>query len=346
MTTARFTVTALALAAASAASAQSRDQIHIVGSSTVFPYTQVVAERFAKVTGAPAPIVESTGTGGGMQIFCQGLGEEYPDITNASRAMTFEEYELCQRNGVTSISEAEIGYDGLSIAMSNKDSFDWDLSLGEVYLALAAQVPVDGEWVDNPFTSWAEVNPRLPDQEILAYGPPSTSGTRDAFVELAMHVGCQQLDFVTEGGFDADWVEENCTAMRADGRFVETGEDDTVIVGKIEEDETAMGIFGFSFLYENRDTLKAVSIEGIAPSIETITLHTYPISRPLFFYVKNHHREAIPHLEAFLGEYMSDDALKPGGYLAEHGLVPIGEDRFMVDVQMSVLTGERMDVPD
>lgn len=334
------------IAAASAATAQTRDHIHVVGSSTVFPYTQLVAERFANVTGAPLPRVESTGTGGGMEVFCQGLGEEYPDISNASRAMTASEYTLCQQNGVRSISEAQIGYDGLSLAISSESDFEWDLSLAEVYLALAAQVPVDGEWIDNPHTSWSEIDPALPEIEILVYGPPPTSGTRDAFVELALHRGCRNLDYVANGGFDDDWVEEHCTAMRTDGRFIEAGEDDSLIVKQIEQDKTALGIFGYSFLFENSTTLKPVSIEGIEPSINSITDFSYPIARPLFFYVKNAHREAIPNLEAFIAEYMSDDALAPGGYLAEHGLVPIGQDHHLVDVQMSVLTGERMTAPE
>lgn len=201
---AELTVSVLALAAASTASAQSRDQIRIIGSSTVFPYTQAVAGQFANVTGAPSPIVESTGTGGGMQIFCQGIGEQHPDLTGASRAMKASEFELCQENGVESITEAMIGYDGLSIAISRQNEAEWDLTLGEVYLALGARVPVEGEWVDNPHTNWSEINPEFPDVPILAYGPPPTSGTRDAFVELVMHAGCEELDYVAEGGFDGE----------------------------------------------------------------------------------------------------------------------------------------------
>ncbi len=295
----KLTASTLAIAAAAgsvtgAAQAQSRDAIRIVGSSTVFPYTQAVAEQFANNTGSPSPIVESTGTGGGMQIFCEGVGERTPDITGASRAMTASEYELCQQNGVTDVTEALIGFDGLTLAISRDNENGWDLSLGEVYQALAAQVPVDGEWVDNPYTNWSEINPDLPDQEILAYGPPPTSGTRDAFVELAMHAGCQELDYVQEGGFDDDWVEENCSRMRTDGPFVEAGENDNLIVQRIEADPDAMGIFGYSFLYENTDALKPVLIEGVEPDADTIADKSYPISRPLYFYVKNAHRGVIP----------------------------------------------------
>ncbi len=340
----KFLLSAAAIAVASTAAAQSRDEIRIVGSSTVFPYTQAVAEQFASSTGAPSPIVESTGTGGGMQIFCAGIGEQHPDLTGASRAMKASEYELCLENGVDSISEALIGYDGLSIAMSRANENDWDLSLEQIYLALGAQVPVNGEWVDNPYTMWNEIDPSLPEVEILAYGPPPTSGTRDAFVELAMHAGCEELEFVKEGGFDGKWVKENCSRMRTDGPFVEAGENDNLIVQRLNADPNAMGIFGYSFLYENLDTLKAVNIGGVAPSAETIGDFSYPISRPLYFYVKNAHRGVIPNLEDFIAEYMSDDALASGGYLSERGLVPL-TDEGRAKLQEAMLAGAPMEAP-
>ncbi|WP_417597306.1 substrate-binding domain-containing protein [Pararhodobacter oceanensis] len=342
----KLTASACAVAAISttAAFAQSRDAIRIVGSSTVFPYTQAVAEQFANITGAPSPIVESTGTGGGMQIFCGGVGEQHPDITGASRAMKASEYELCQENGVTDITEALIGFDGLSLAISRANDVEWSLSLAEIYLALGAQVPVNGEWVDNPYTRWSEINPDLPDTDILAYGPPPTSGTRDAFVELAMHAGCEALDYVANGDFDGDWVEDNCSRMRTDGPFVEAGENDNLIVQRIVADPNAMGIFGYSFLFENMDTLKGVQIDGVDPSIDTIADNSYPISRPLYFYVKNAHRGVIPNLDAFIEEYMSDGALASGGYLSERGLVPLAEERMQM-LQDNVLNGQSMDAP-
>lgn len=341
----KISTSVMAVMVLSATSAAARDEIRIVGSSTVFPYTQAVAEQFANNTGAPSPIVESTGTGGGMKIFCGGIGEQHPDITGASRAMKPSEYELCQSNGVTDISEALIGFDGLSMAVSRSNDFDWNLTLGEVYMALGAQVPVDGEWVDNPYTKWSEINSDLPDTEILAYGPPPTSGTRDAFVELAMHAGCEELDYVASGDFDGDWVTENCSRMRTDGPFVEAGENDNLIVQRIEADPNAMGIFGYSFLYENLDKLKGVSIEGVEPSIETIADKSYPVSRPLYFYVKNAHRGVIPNLNEFIEEYMSDDALASGGYLSERGLVPLAEDR-MKALQDAVLNGTNVTAPE
>lgn len=342
MTTIKLTASVLAITAIAASAASARDAIRIVGSSTVFPYTQAVAEQFANNTGAASPIVESTGTGGGMKIFCEGIGENTADITGASRAMKASEYELCQKNGVTDISEALIGFDGLSIAISRSNEQDWDLSLGDIYMALGAQVPVDGEWKDNPYKTWNEINPDLPAVEILAYGPPPTSGTRDAFVELAMREGCKELDFVKSGDFDKKWVKENCSRMRTDGPFVEAGENDNLIVQRLEADPNALGIFGYSFLYENLDKLKPVTIEGVEPNADTIADKSYPISRPLFFYVKNAHRGVIPNLDEFLEEYMSDDALAADGYLAERGLVALTDER-REELQNAILDGQNME---
>jgi len=325
----KLSTSVLAVLAVSATAATARDEIRIVGSSTVFPYTQAVAEQFANNTGAPSPIVESTGTGGGMKIFCGGVGEQHPDITGASRAMKASEYKLCQENGVTEISEALIGFDGLSMAISRGNDFDWDLTLGEIYLALGAQVPVNGEWVDNPYKMWNEINADLPAVEILAYGPPPTSGTRDAFVELAMHEGCKELEFVESGDFDKSWVKQNCSRMRTDGPFVEAGENDNLIVQRLEADPNSMGIFGYSFLYENLDKLKGVKVEGVEPETDTIADKSYPVSRPLYFYVKNAHRGVIPNLNEFIEEYMSDDALEADGYLAERGLVALSDENRM-----------------
>lgn len=342
MNTIKLTASVLAITAIAASAASARDAIRIVGSSTVFPYTQAVAEQFANNTGAASPIVESTGTGGGMKIFCEGIGENTADITGASRAMKASEYELCQKNGVTDISEALIGFDGLSVAISRSNDFDWDLTLGEIYMALGAQVPVDGEWKDNPYKTWNEIREDLPAVEILAYGPPPTSGTRDAFVELAMHEGCKELDFVKNGDFDKKWVKDNCSRMRTDGPFVEAGENDNLIVQRLEADPNAVGIFGYSFLYENLDMLKPVKIEGVEPNADTIADKSYPVSRPLYFYVKNAHRGVIPNLDEFLEEYMSDDALAADGYLAERGLVALSDER-REELQDAILNGQNME---
>jgi phosphate transport system substrate-binding protein len=335
-----LSASALALVAV-AGQAQARDQISIVGSSTVFPYTQAVAEQFSSMTGAPSPVVEGTGTGGGMQIFCGGIGESHPDITGASRSMRASEWAVCEANGVTDITEVLLGFDGLSMATS-QDGADVDLTKAQLFQALAAEVEVDGEIVANPFTNWSQIDPSLPDQTILVYGPPPTSGTRDAWVELVMEEGC--AEFPAIAALEEGRHDEVCQRMRTDGPFVEAGENDNLIVQRLVADSNAYGIFGYSFLYENQDTLKGASIEGVAPTPETIETGEYGVSRPLFFYVKNAHRGAIPNLAEFIEEYMSEEAMGPGGYLQERGLVPLGDERRKA-VQDAALAATPMPAP-
>jgi phosphate transport system substrate-binding protein len=258
--------------------------------------------------------------------------------------MTKSEHDKCVENGVTDVTEALIGYDGLSVAISRAADFDWDLTLEEVYLALGAQVPVDGEWVDNPYRQWSEIDERLPAIDIVVLGPPPTSGTRDAFVEIAMHAGCEELDYVKEGGFDGDWVEENCSRMRTDGPFIEAGENDNLIVQRLISDPNAMGIFGYSFVFENLDRLKGVKLEGVEPNFDTIADKTYPVARPLYFYIKNAHRGVIPNLPEFIEEYTSEEALAPGGYLTERGLVPL-PDALRTEMQENVRNAVQMGAP-
>lgn len=324
MTFAKLSVSALALAVAATA-AQARDQIRIVGSSTVFPYSQAAAEEYANQSGAPAPIVESIGTGGGFQAFCSGIGEGFADITGASRSIKKSEFDLCAANGVTDITEALIGFDGLSMAVSRTNDYDWNMTLGEMYQALGAQVEVNGAWVDNPFKKWSEINSQFPEIDIVVIGPPPTSGTRDAWVEIAMHRGCKQLAFVKAGSFDSKWIDENCSRMRTDGPFIEAGENDNLIVQQLISNKNAIGIFGYSFVYENLDQLKGVKLDGVEPNLETIADFTFPVARPLYFYVKNAHRGVIPNMQAMIEEYISDAALAPKGYLTERGLVPLPE---------------------
>ncbi|MGQ2909295.1 MAG: substrate-binding domain-containing protein [Aliihoeflea sp.] len=313
---------ALAIAAsAGVAAAQSRDQIRIVGSSTVFPYTQAVAEEFANM-GNTAPVLESTGTGGGMQIFCGGVGVEHPDITGASRAMTQGEYETCVANGVDNITEVLIGYDGLAIAIS-QDGPDMDLTKAQIFQALAAEVEVDGEVVANPYTRWNEIDASLPDAAINVFGPPPTSGTRDAFVELVMEEGCETFEAIA--ALEEERMEEVCQRMRTDGPFVEAGENDNLIVQRLQADDNAVGIFGYSFLYENQDTLKAVAVEGVEPNEDTIGDASYGVARPLFFYIKNAHRGVIQGLQEFAEEYVSEESFGPDGYLSERGLIALSD---------------------
>jgi phosphate transport system substrate-binding protein len=340
----------LAVAALSTGSAAlARDQIKVVGSSTVYPYTQAVAEEFGKKTGKKAPVVESTGTGGGMKIFCQGVGEANPDLTGASRAMKKSEWEQCTKNGVTDITELQIGYDGLSVAQSKKGK-PIDLSKAQLYLALASEIPAGDKLVPNPHKKWSDVDKSLPDVAITVYGPPPTSGTRDAFVELAMHEGCKALDYykqkkgeLEKADFDK-LVTETCTKMRQDGPFIEAGENDNLIVQRIEADANALGIFGYSFLYENQDKIQGVKIAGVTPTFDTIADGSYGLSRPLFVYIKNAHRKVIPGMNEFIAEYASNEAMGPDGYLHERGLVVLPED-MLKEMQDRANKAEKMAAP-
>jgi phosphate transport system substrate-binding protein len=284
-------------------------------------------------------VVESTGTGGGMQIFCSGVGPDHPDITGASRAMTASEYEACTAAGVDDVTEVLIGYDGLSIAHS-VDGPDLDLSKEQIYLALGAQVPVDGAIVANPYQRWSEIDPSLPDEPIQVFGPPPTSGTRDAFVELVMLEGCEGFEPVA--ALEEDRMEEVCSRMRQDGPFIEAGENDNLIVQRLQADPHALGIFGYSFLFENTDTLKPVAVGGVAPNEETIASGEYGVSRPLFIYIKNAHRGVIPGLDDFVAEYVSEEAFGPDGYLPERGLIPLSDDEREA-IRAAVTEGTRMD---
>ncbi|MFZ5791497.1 MAG: PstS family phosphate ABC transporter substrate-binding protein [Pseudomonadota bacterium] len=313
--------TAAALAVfALAGTAHARDQIRIVGSSTVFPFSTAVAEQFGKSGKFKTPVVESTGTGGGFKLFCAGPGEDTPDISNASRAIKESELETCKKNGVTEITEIKIGYDGIVIANS-KAGPQFSLTREQVWKALAKQVPVNGQLADNPYKSWSDVDPSLPNEKIEVYGPPPTSGTRDAFVELVMDKGCK--DAVKPLNLDADAAKKACQAVREDGAFIEAGENDNLIVQKLEANPQALGIFGFSFLDQNADKIQGAKMDGVEPSFETIADSSYEVSRPLFIYVKNQHVGVIPGIKEFVAEFMSDRASGEEGYLADKGLIPL-----------------------
>ena len=319
---------ALGLVAAGG-TAEARDQIRIVGSSTVFPFTTAVAEQFSRKTQFPAPIVESTGTGGGMQIFCQGVGEGNPDFTNASRRMKTSELELCETNGVEEVVEMKVGFDGIALAHS-KSGKEVDLTLGQVYQALAKEVAVDGELVANPNQNWSDIDPSLPNEKIEVLGPPPTSGTRDAFVELAMEVGCEEAGVAEVAGDSADEV---CATMREDGAFIEAGENDNLIVQKLVANPAAFGIFGFSYLDQNTDQLTGVAIDGVPVEFDTIADGSYPLSRALFVYAKKAHVGVIPGMEEFVAEYTSEEAMGEDGYLADRGLVPLPEDEAATTIE-------------
>lgn len=337
-----MTSVALALLASSAALAQAgRDYVYIVGSSTVYPFSTVVAERFGRGSKFKTPKVESTGSGGGLKLFCDGIGVDYPDIANSSRAIKSSEVEVCAKNGVTGIVEVKIGYDGIVIANA-ATAPELRLSRRDLYLALAKEVPGKnaGELIANPYTSWQQVNPALPDQAIEVLGPPPTSGTRDAFVELAMEGGCQTESWIKAlKSSDENRYKSLCHTIREDGRFIEAGENDNLIVQKLEANPTAMGIFGFSFLDQNGDKVKGAPIDGVEPTFDSIADGDYPVSRPLYFYVKKAHVDVIPGLRGFLKEFTSERAWGEDGYLSDRGLIPMpDEERKAVAADVSALT--------
>ncbi|MGR4068882.1 substrate-binding domain-containing protein [Billgrantia sp. C5P2] len=295
--------------------AQARDQIRIVGSSTVYPFASYVTEEFGAVTDYPTPVIESTGSGGGIRLFCNGVGEGTPDISNASRRIKSSELERCEENGVTDVTEVKIGSDGIVFAQSSSNEA-LDLSLEQLFLAVAAKVPVDGELVDNPYEKWSDIDASLPDREISIYGPPSTSGTRDAFEELVMEAASEEFE---------EYGDEAYTEIRADGAYIDAGENDNLIVQRLTEDTKAFGIFGYSFLVENPDALIAASIDGVEAESEAISAGDYPIARSLFFYVKNQHAEEVPPLYDYVEMFVSEEMIGEGGYLADIGLIPLPE---------------------
>ncbi len=322
--------TALSTAITGVVSAQSaRDYISIVGSSTVYPFATVVVEQFGKTTAFKTPKVESTGSGGGLKMFCSGVGVETPDISNASRRIKQSEFESCQTNGVKEVVEVKIGYDGIAVANSKKAAA-MNLSLRDMFLALAKDVPDPkggDKLVANPYNTWKEVNPALPDQAIEVLGPPPTSGTRDAFTELAMEGGCKTIPMIKAmKDSDEKAFKATCHTVREDGAYVEAGENDNLIVQKLDTNPTALGIFGFSFLDQNRDKIQGSTIDGIKPEFETIADGSYPISRPLYFYVKKAHAEVIPGIREYLAEFTSEKAWGDDGYLSDRGLIPMPEE--------------------
>ncbi|MCB1909821.1 MAG: PstS family phosphate ABC transporter substrate-binding protein [Rhodocyclaceae bacterium] len=332
MNKAKFALAVLSVATIGSAYAQSaRGYISIVGSSTVYPFATVVAEQFGKSTQFKTPKIESTGSGGGIKLFCAGVGVEHPDITNASRAIKASELEQCAANGVKDVIEVKIGYDGISVGHS-KSAADVSFTRRQLYLALAKEVPDPkggDKLVANPYKTWQDINAALPALRIEVLGPPPTSGTRDAFVELVMDEGCNSFSFIKAmNKADKAAHKAACQTLREDGAYVEAGENDNLIVQKLEANPDAFGIFGFSFLDQNRDKIKGASIEGVAPEFETIADGSYPVSRPLFFYVKKAHVGVIPGIKEYLAEFTSAKAMGEEGYLSERGLIPLPKDEY------------------
>jgi len=316
-------VAALGMVAVAGA-AEARDQIRIVGSSTVFPFATAVAENFGKSTSFKTPVVESTGSGGGLKLFCAGVGVEHPDITNASRRIKKSEVELCSSNGVADIIEVKVGYDGIVIGNA-KSAQELTLSKKDVFLALAKEVPdASGNMVPNPYKKWSDVNPALPNTAIEVLGPPPTSGTRDAFVELAMEGGAKKIESLAAlRKKDKKAFKGIAHSIREDGVYVEAGENDNLIVQKLEANPNAFGIFGFSFLDQNSDKIKGATVDGAQPTFENIADGAYGVSRSLYFYVKKAHVGVIPGMQEYLAEFTSENAWGDEGYLTDKGLIPM-----------------------
>ncbi len=317
---------ATALAASPAPAQTVRDHVSVVGSSTVYPFTTAVAEQFGRAGRFRTPKVESTGTGGGIKLFCAGVGVQHPDVVNASRAIKAGEVEACSKAGVREVIEVKVGYDGIVVANSRKGK-TYRLTRQQLFLALARQVPDParpGALLANPYRSWDQIDRSLPPERIEVLGPPPTSGTRDAFLELVMEPGCQAFDWVKAlKDTDEARFKGICHAIREDGAFVEAGENDNLIVQKLEANPRALGIFGYSFLEENVSQIQGAAVEGVAPTFENIAGSKYPVSRPLFIYVKKAHLGVIPGLREFITEYVSERSMGAEGYLADRGLVPL-----------------------
>jgi phosphate transport system substrate-binding protein len=371
-------VIAAAIGGLSTAQAANRDSVSIVGSSTVYPFATVVAERFGRSTNFKAPKVESTGSGGGLKLFCKGLGANTPDITNASRRIKQSEYDACQDHGVTDIVEVLVGYDGIAIANSKKATL-FKLTRKDLYMALAKDVPgANGKLIPNPNKTWKDANASLPATKIEVLGPPPTSGTRDAFAELALGGGAQAIpDLKTLRGLGAHQPDEIkammvklglpagmydalaqrkgkapkgkdvfktiAYAVREDGAYIEAGENDNLIVQKLDANANALGIFGFSFLDENGDKVQGSEVDGVAPTFDSISSGDYPVSRPLYFYIKSALVGKIPGIAEYAMEFTSDRAMGEDGYLPEKGLIPLSADE-LKQAQADVKTLKRLEM--
>ena len=309
-----------------AGAGSARDYISIVGSSTVYPFATVVAEQFGKSTSFKTPKIESTGSGGGLKLFCAGVGVEHPDITNASRRIKQSEYESCVANGVKEIVEVKIGYDGIVMANSKKAA-PLKLSRKDIFLALAKDVPDPNggeKLIPNPYKTWKDVNPALPAKTIEVLGPPPTSGTRDAFVELAMEGGAKKFAWIKAlKKTDKKKYKAVAHTIREDGAYVEAGENDNLIVQKLDANPNSIGIFGFSFLDQNTDKVQGSFVDGVQPTFDAIADGKYPVSRPLFFYVKKAHVGVIPGIQEYLEEFTAEKTWGEDGYLADKGMIPM-----------------------
>jgi phosphate transport system substrate-binding protein len=313
------------------AQAAARDTIKIVGSSTVYPFATVVAERFGKKTEFNTPVIESTGSGGGLKLFCKGIGVEHPDITNASRRIKQSEIDNCAKAGINEITEIKIGYDGIVIANSRKGQ-NLSLTKRQIFLALSPMIPSPSGkevLIVNPHKTWSDVDTSLPDIAIEVLGPPPSSGTRDAFAELAMEGGCKTFKWLADiKKQDKNRYKGICRSIREDGPYIEVGENDNLIVSKLNANPNALGVFGYSFLDQNSDTIQGSMVDGALPTFENIADGTYKVSRPLYFYVKNAHASSIPGIKQYVREFTSKGAIGQSGYLSDKGLIPMPDSEY------------------
>jgi len=317
--------------------ASERKHIQIVGSSTLYPFTSVIAETFGRDTEFKTPIVEATGTGGGFKLFCSGIGFNFPDFSNASRAIEKSEIKKCAENKISNPLEIKVGYDGIVLANSVSGQ-KYNLTKEQIFLALAQKIPdkKTKKLTDNFYKKWSDIDSNLPAINIAIYGPPNTSGTRDAFVELVMEEVCLKMPEFSAAFPDKKIRKKKCHLIRSDGHFIEAGENDNLIVQKLRNDKDALGIFGFSFLEENHQIIQAAQINKISPSFETIVSGSYSISRPLFIYFKKEHLNLVPGIKEFVLEIVSKNTIGNDGYLLQKGLIPLNENE-VNEIQKKVL---------
>lgn len=343
--TLKKTTIALLASAALTVSLSARDQIKIVGSSTVYPFSSAVAEELGATTKYPTPVVESTGSGGGMKLFCAGNDLNTPDITNASRRMKAKEFTMCEKNGVTDITEAVIGYDGIAFAQ-DKSNKAFSISKKHLALAVAEEVPSkDGKsLIKNPYKKWSDIDASLPNREIIVYGPPKSSGTRDAFEEMVMQGTFKKMAVYTDlykADEKANKKYKKYSVVRTDGVYVPSGENDNIIVQKLTKNKNAFGIFGYSFLIENDDKLSGAKVNGVEPTPESIASGKYPIARSLFFYTKNSHKKDVPAMNKYIEMFMSENMIGPDGILSEIGLIAL-PDAQRTEIRNSVINAKKV----
>ncbi|HBS50600.1 MAG TPA: phosphonate ABC transporter substrate-binding protein [Rhodobacteraceae bacterium] len=345
MSFAKLTASTLAIAALSASAAHARDQVQVAGSSTVLPYASIVAEAFGENTDFPTPVVESGGTSAGLKRFCEGVGENTIDVANASRQIREKEIKACAENGVTDIIEVRIGYDGIVFA-SQQGGPAYDAFVpADIYNAIGAQVMKDGELVENTYESWAEFNSDLPDVEIAMFIPGTKHGTREVFEDKVLLEGCKAtgaMEAMMEAGMSEDDAEDACLDVRQDGRSVDIDGDYTETLARIDANPNGIGVFGLAFYENNLDKLKVATMGGVEPTTETIASGEYPVSRPLFFYVKKAHIGVIPGLKEYAQFFVADEIAGPGGPLANYGLVAdpeLAETQFNVANEVTMGEG-------